>query len=307
MSNRIQRSMLILPVHNSRFVEKAHLRGADAVVLDLEDSVPSGEKERARGLVRPSLEVAGKGGADVLVRVNSDPALLQEDLDAAIYPGLHAVFLPKVEGADQVADIEGLIRKLEQDRGLEPGSVKIALHVETPLGILRMQEIAASGMRAESMSLGVDDYCLSLGIQPSDEALELVFPLTMMVVASRARGISPLGICGTVAEFTKLERFEESASRARDLGCSGAYCIHPDQVGILNRIFSPAPGKVSYAQRVVAAFEKGLEQGRAAVNLDGRMVDTPVYKQAKAILERVAAIQEVELRKAEALRGIRTT
>jgi citrate lyase subunit beta/citryl-CoA lyase len=162
-----------------------------------------------------------------------------------------------------------------------------------------MQEIAAAGLRAESVSLGVDDYCFSLGLEPSDEALELLFPMTMMVIACRARGISPLGIMGTVAEFTNLQRFEDAARRARDLGCSGAYCIHPDQVAILNRIFSPTPAQVIHARKVAAAFEEGLKQGKAAVNLAGRMVDTPVYKQAMLILERAAAVGEVERRKAK--------
>lgn len=301
MTSRVQRSMMILPVHNSRFVEKAYLRGADAIVLDLEDSVPPSEKEMARGLVRQAIGVAGKGGADVLVRVNPEASLLEADLEAAVRPGLHGIFLPKIETADQVTTVEAQILKLERDRGLESGSVKLALHVESPLGVLRMQEIAAAGLRAESMSLGVDDYCLSLGLEPTDDALELLFPITMMVLASRARGISPLGILGTVAEFTHLQRFEDAARRAKDLGCSGAYCIHPDQVAILNRVFSPPPSQVNQARKVAAAFEEGLKQGKAAVNLGGRMVDTPVYKQAMLILDRAAAIEEVERRKAEAL------
>lgn len=299
---RIQRSMLILPTHNSRFVEKAHLRGADAIVLDLEDSVPVTEKERARNLIRESIRAVKRGGADVLVRVNPEEPLLHLDLEAAVQPGVRAIFLPKVDTPQQVENVEVAILTLERERDLEEGSIKLALHVESPLGILNMREIAAVGARVESMSIGVDDYCFSLGIEPSDEGQELLLPLTMLVIACGAAGITPLGILGSVGEFSDLERFEDAAVRARNLGCKGAYCIHPSQVPILNRVFSPPPVQVDHAKRAVTAFEKGLEEGRAAVNLDGRMVDTPIYKRAKQILERAKAIEALERRKREALR-----
>jgi len=299
---RIQRSMLILPTHNSRFVEKAHLRDADAIVLDLEDSVPVTEKERARNLIRESIRAVKRGGADVLVRVNPEEPLLHLDLEAAVQPGVRAIFLPKVDSPQQVENVEVAILTLERERDLEEGSIKLALHVESPLGILNMREIAAVGARVESMSIGVDDYCFSLGIEPSDEGQELLLPLTMLVIACGAAGITPLGILGSVGEFSDLERFEDAAVRARNLGCKGAYCIHPSQVPILNRVFSPPPVQVDHAKRAVTAFEKGLEEGRAAVNLDGRMVDTPIYKRAKQILERAKAIEALERRKREALR-----
>lgn len=304
MTPHVQRSMLILPAHNLRFVEKAYLRGADAIVLDLEDSVPPGEKENARKLVREAMHLVGKGGADVLVRVNNAPAHLLDDIQAAVSPGLHGIFLPKVESPDQVADVEAAITELEREQSMEPGSVKLSLHVESPLGILNVKETAAAGSRAESMSLGVDDYCLHLGIEPSDDCTELIFPLTMMVIASKAYQISPLGILGTVAGFRDVEGFEKAAERGRNLGCSGAYCIHPNQVPILNRVFSPAPVKVDHARRAVAAFEEGVSQGKAAVSLDGRMVDTPIYKQARLLLDRAEAVEQVERRKAEALQKL---
>ncbi|MFH1115187.1 MAG: CoA ester lyase [Pseudomonadota bacterium] len=304
MSARVQRSMLMLPVNNRHFVEKAYLRGADAIVLDLEDALPPKEKDPARRLLKDAIVAAGRGGADVFVRINNDPGMLDPDLEAAVQPGLHGIFLPKVETGNQVSSVAERISKLENDRRIESGQVKLSLHVESPRGLLRLQEIAVASPRAESMSLGVDDYCLSLGIEPSEEGSELYFPLSMMAIICKAEGLNPMGIVGSVANFNDTVGFEQAAQRGREIGCTGALCIHPKQVHILNRVFSPVPEKLDWARRAVKAFEAGVEQGKAAVSLDGRMVDTPIYKQARLLLERAEAVEEIKNRKEKALREI---
>lgn len=301
METRIQRSLLILPVNVPRFVERACLRGADAIVLDLEDAVPPGEKLEARKLVKQSIVLAGRGGADVFVRVNNEPSLLDDDVEASVHQGLYGIFLPKVESQKDVLDLAAHIARLEHERGIEPGRIKLSLHIESPAALLRIQEIAAASRRIDSMSLGMDDYCLSLGVEPSTGGSELFFPLAMLATVCRATGLSAIGILGSVAGFRDLEGFEKAAEAGRQLGCTGAFCIHPDQVAILNRVFSPAAAKVEHARRVIEAFEEGLRKGRASVTLDDRMVDTPVYKQAKLALERAEAVAAVERRKADAI------
>jgi citrate lyase subunit beta / citryl-CoA lyase len=301
MKKSLQRSMMILPVHVRKFVEKSYLRGADAIVLDLEDSVPPVEKHEARKMLEDSVSIAGRGGADVLVRVNSEPTLLFDDLDASVIPGVHGIFLPKVDSAADVERVAKRLTELEHARGLEPGRIRISIHIESPAGLLALQAIAAASDRSESMSLGMDDYRLELGVEPSEDAIELLFPLAMVVTVCKATGISPLGILGSVAKVRDLDAFERAAERGRHMGCEGAFCVHPDQVSILNRVFSPSPRDVEHARRVVAAFEEGSKVGRAAVNLDGGMVDTPIYKRGQLVLHRVEAIAEVERRKAAAL------
>ncbi|MGD9819324.1 MAG: CoA ester lyase [Desulfomonilaceae bacterium] len=292
MSLKLQRSMLILPVNVQKFVEKAHARGADAIVLDLEDAVPDSEKKMSRLLVRESIEIAGRGGADVLVRINNDRSMIREDLEAAIYPGLSAIFMPKVEYPEQISELESLMGELEKARGFEVGSIKIAIHVESPLGLLNLKEIASSSKRAESISMGVDDYCLQMGVRPSEAAEELFFPLNMIAIVAHAYGTIPLGIFGSVADYNDLEKFRLSAQRAKNLGFSGAYCIHPGQLGILNEVFSPGKDEELWARRVVDCFEESARKGRASTSLDGRMVDTPIYKQALSILGTIKAIEE---------------
>jgi citrate lyase subunit beta/citryl-CoA lyase len=305
MTNQVRRSTLILPVNIQRFVEKAYLRGADAVMLDLEDAVPLKEKENARRLIKNSLLLASRGGAEVLVRVNKDPGLLPEDLSASVYLGLNGITLPKVESAEEVRSMEAQLAQLEAQRGLRAGAVGLDLLIETPRGILNLGEIVVASKRIKTVSLGPEDYCLEIGVEPSSEGIELSYALSTLVTVCKASGVKPMGVLGSIDEFRDLQKFEGAASRARQMGCEGASCIHPDQVEVLNRVFSPDPGKVEYARRVVEAFAEGLKRGTASVNVDGQMVDIPVYNRARLILHRAEAILEVERRKAEALARLR--
>jgi citrate lyase subunit beta / citryl-CoA lyase len=151
------------------------------------------------------------------------------------------------------------------------------------------------------MSIGVEDYCLELGVEPSADGLELLYPVAALVTICKAVGVQPTGLVGSIAGFRDLAVFEQAAQRARQLGCEGAGCIHPDQVTVLNRVFTPDPAKVEYARRVVEVFEDGVRRGTASVNLDGKMVDVPVYKRAQVIMARARLVAETEQRKADAL------
>lgn len=296
-----RRSSLILPVNQPRFVDRAHLRNADAIVLDLEDSVPPGEKASARRLIPEALRAVARGGGEVGVRVNNEAGLLADDIDGAVYPGLDTIAFPKVESAQQVQDVVSRIDALEKTRGLEPGHVRLSLAIETPRGLLAAREIAEASRRIATMSVGVEDYCLELGVEPSADGMELLYAVSTVVTICKAVGIQATGLLGSIAGFREIAVFEGAAQRARQLGCVGAGCIHPDQVVVLNRVFTPDAAKVAYAERVVAAFEEGVRQGTASVNVEGKMVDVPVYKRALVILDRARSVAETERRKTEAL------
>lgn len=297
----IRRSTLILPVNVPRFVEKAHLRGADAIMLDLEDAVPDNEKAGARRLVHEMIPLVARGGAEVLVRVNHRAGWLDEDVDAAVHPGVTGVCFPKAEAADEIMQLEAHVAELERRRGVAAGSVELAVLIETPRGLLNLEAIAAASPRVRTISLGPEDYCLSLDVEPSADGTELLYGVSKIVTVCKALGRIPHGLLGSIAGFRDLAAFERAALRAHDLGCEGASCIHPDQVGVLNRVFSPAPRNVQHARTVVEAFEEGLRRGTASVNVAGAMVDIPVYRRAKRVLEKAQAVVAVEQRKADAL------
>jgi len=296
----VSRATLILPVNVPRFVEKAHLRGADAIMLDLEDAVPLKEKDAARRLVHASLPLVARGGAEIFVRVNRDPATLAEDLDASIYPGLDGVCFPKTESAEEIEGLAAQIANLERIRGLAPGRIELALLIESPRGLLNLRAIAAASPRGRTIALGPEDYCLEIGVGPSADGAELRYPLSKVVTVCKAAGVAPMGLLGSIGEFRNLPAFERAAAGARDLGCVGASCIHPDQVAILHQVFSPPPEKIEYARKAAEAFEEGLRRGTASVSVAGAMVDTPVYVRARRILEYAEAIAAVEKRKADA-------
>ncbi len=304
MSFRVRRSSLILPVNIPRFIEKAHTRGADAIVLDLEDSVPPAEKASARKLVKAAIPLVARGGAEVAVRINNDPALISDDIDASVWPGLSSLSIPKVESAAELEHLVAHVERLERARGIPAGHVKLSVAIETPRGLLACETIATASPRIVTMGVGPEDYCLSLGVEPSADGIELLYGVARVVTVCSATGIQPVGLLGSVAGFRDLAAFEGAATRARSLGCEGAGCIHPEQVIVLNRVFSPDPQKVEYARRAAQAFEEGLRRGTASVNLDGKMVDVPVYRRAQLILERANAIAELERAKAEALRRL---
>ena len=292
----VRRSGLIMPVNNPRFVEKAADRGADAIILDLEDSVPPAEKSNARRLVREAIPIAGRGGADILVRINKPRELAVEDIDASVWPGLAGLALPKVESAAEIDALEALVEAKERERGLPVGSVAFRVSIETAQGVLRDEEIARSSRRIETLGIGTEDFTLDLGIEPTHEGWELFYAKARLVIVARAAGIAPVGLLGSVAEFTDLAAFERSAVRARELGYVGASGIHPAQIPILNRVFSPTEAQVAHARRVVEAYEAGVARGTASVALDGKMVDIPVVDRARLVLARAEAIAAREAR-----------
>src|SRR5580693_9074354 len=290
----VWRSMLFVPVTQRRFVESAARRGADAIILDLEDGVAASEKERARRLVPEAAEIVARGGADVVVRLNRPLRMTVRDLEAVIGPGVQAVALPKAESADHVRLVAEIIDELEAERGLAPGTTRMLAMVETAAAFFRIAEIARAHPRLVGLNLGAEDFALSAGILP--EAEGLFMPKQMAVFAARAAGIMPLGFIGTVAEFHDLDGFRQTIRRSRRLGFIGASVIHPSQIPILNEEFRPGAEEVDHARRVVAAYDKALAEGVGAVTVDGKMIDVPVVERARLLLEREAAIAAREAR-----------
>jgi citrate lyase subunit beta / citryl-CoA lyase len=291
----VWRSMLFVPVTARRFVEGAARRGADAIILDLEDAVAASEKERARTLVPEAAELVARGGADVVVRLNRPMRMTVRDLEAVIGPGVHAVALPKAESAQHVELVAEIIDELEAERGIPVGTTKMLAMVETCSAFFRINEIAKASPRLVALNLGAEDFATAAGMLP--EAEGLFMPKQMCVFAARAAGIMPMGFVGTVAEFHDLDGFRATVRRSRRLGFVGASVIHPSQVQILNEEFRPGAAEVEHARRVVGAYDKALAEGVGAVTVDGKMIDVPVVERAKLLLQREEAIAAREARK----------
>jgi citrate lyase subunit beta/citryl-CoA lyase len=293
----VRRSALFVPVNVSKFVEKAHARGADAVILDLEDSIPAAEKAAARALVRDAMRECAKGGADLLVRINKPFALTVADLDACVWPGLDGIVVPKAESAREIAVLDALIAEREQGRGMPVGGVQLSIIVESALGLYNAVEIALASSRIVSIALGSEDFTLDIEVEPSKTGQEYLYGKAQMIVVARLAGVQPLGIVGSIADYRDLDGMAAAIRHARQLGYMGASCIHPAQVGPLNAGFSPTAEEAAAARKVVAAFEAAVAEGRASVGVDGRMVDVPVVERARRFLARAAAIAAKDARK----------
>jgi len=296
--NLIRRSRLIMPANEKKYLEKAHMRNADAVVLDLEDSVPASEKVATRAVLKESIPVVGRGGSDVLVRVNHTEELLAGDVEASVWPGLDGIFFPKVETGDQVRDLDRLLTDLEQKRGIPPGHVKISVIAETLKGYLHVQEITGASDRIDSLSLGTEDFATNTGMAMTEDTYNAwLIPRMQIVFVARAYDKLPLNLVGSMAGFSDNVAFEKMAILSYKHGFLGSSCIHPGNVEILNRCFSPTEEAIDYSRKLIEAFERSLAAGRASAALDGKMIDYPHYEKAKQVLARSARIEALEAKK----------
>jgi citrate lyase subunit beta/citryl-CoA lyase len=282
----IWRSMLFVPAHVERFVERAHARGADACVLDLEDSVPLALKDVARAAVSNAAKAITARGTPVLVRINQPWDIAAPDIDAAIGPDVSALVLPKVNDAATVIAVAERIDRLEAQRGLPAGHTRLIALIEDVQALPALDDIAHSTPRMLGMMLGPEDFSASAGMAPVREALML--PNQMVQFACRRAGILPFGFPGSIADYGDAEAFAQTIRLARQLGFVGGLCIHPTQVAVMNTGFSPSEDDIAHARGAIEAFEAAEREGRGAAEYRSKMVDLPVVVRARETLRRAA-------------------
>jgi citrate lyase subunit beta / citryl-CoA lyase len=281
-----RRTQLFVPGNKPSFLPKAAASGADAVILDLEDSVPPAARPDARaGLTDAVASLRGSAGQSVLVRVNADVDLAR-DVEAAVTAGADGVLVPKVEDPERVRLVDALVSSAERACGRPRGTVEVQLLVETPRGLLRVSDIADAGARTTALMLGTEDLAAELEVDPADEQFDLRWAHGLVLCAARAHGLAPYGLLRSLAEFRDLPALARDARAARAFGYVGALCIHPAQVPVLADAFSPSAEQLAHAQRVLDALAEDERNGTAAVSVDGRMVDTPMATRARRLLAR---------------------
>ena len=291
----VWRSLMYVPVNVEKYVEKAHTRGADCIQLDLEDSVPAAEKNAARKLVPAAAKRVRRGGGDVVVRINSPFEITSKDLEFSVCADVDGIAITKVQSADHVKRIDDHISGLEAKRGLRPGHTRLIAMIETPAAFFQMPAIAQSSARLAAMNIGGEDFALENGMEPTEETL--LMPKQQMIFAARSGGLMPLGFIASVAAFGDWDAFGKMVRRSRQFGFMGAGCIHPGQVPIVNREYSPSAEEAAYARCVIEENAKAQAAGRASFALDGKMIDVPVVVRAQRLLERLAAIEARDARK----------
>ncbi len=270
--------MLFVPAIARTRWEKAHTRGADAIIVDLEDSAQPEAKAEARTAVTAAVSTLAANGATATVRVNNDPKHLEADVEAAVTRGLAAIILPKVERPEEVEELAALLDATEYERGLERLTVKLIAVIESPLALERVREIA-NGPRLIGISLGSEDFALSLGRPPAPLSLGLA--AQTIAYAASARGLMGIGMATSIANFTDLDAFAAEARRSHAMGLTGAMCIHPNQVPVLNECFGASEADLAEARGILAAWD---QRSGGVVSHNGKMIDQPVVERARRLL-----------------------
>ena len=282
------RSLLYVPVNVPRFVDKAHARGADGIILDLEDSIPPAKKADARLMVQEAAAKVASHGTDVLVRINRPIGIAVRDIEASVGPHVTALFLPKIRDAGHVQLLAELVSEVEAARGMVRGHTRLIAMVETADAFFYMHDIAKASSRLASIVLGGEDFALDVGFVP--DPLVFQYPKQQALIAARAAGLTPMGLIGTVADYSDNDAFLQVVRNSARFGYEGASCIHPQNVAMLNLGFSPDPAQVEYARRLVDEDAKHAAAGRGSWELDGKMIDIPVVERAKRLIARAERI-----------------
>jgi citrate lyase subunit beta / citryl-CoA lyase len=285
----VWRSILYVPGNVPKFIDRAHERGADCVLVDLEDSVQPAQKQEARAMLGATIAKVARGGADVAVRINRPLRMTIPDLEAAVQPGVSALFVTKTESVQHLKLLDEVVSDLERERGLEVGSIGFGAMIEHPRALSHLHDIAEHGPRLIGMMLGGEDFALETGSIPGDETLEL--PKRLVAFAAQAFDVPMIGILGTVADYSDPEAYAKSAERAARFGFSGGTCIHPGLVAALNAAFTPTAEAVAYARKLIEADARAASEGRGSFQVDGKMIDIPVIERARKLIARADAIQ----------------
>ncbi|HEX7096187.1 MAG TPA: CoA ester lyase [Acidimicrobiales bacterium] len=284
------RSALFVPAGREDFLTRAADRGADAVILDLEDSVSAAGKERAREAAGEWIAARGEAARPVVcVRVNAlDDGVLAEDLEHVVQPALRAVLVPKIRHEDDVRAVAEELAYYEGRRGMPLGTVRIWPLVETVDAVQRAAAIASASPRVAYMGGGSSaggDLARELNFEWSPDGLETLYVRSKVLVDVRAAGV-PNPVSGLVTDIDDIDVVRQFAAQARRLGYEGMMVIHPSHVAIANEVFAATAEQLREARAILDALASAEREGVAAVVVDGRMVDTAMARSAAELLER---------------------
>ena len=279
------RSMLYVPASSQRFIAKAHERGADAIILDLEDSVAPSEKEKARAGLGEAVPAVSRSGAKVLVRINSSEDMMLTDAEAACRAGAFGLFVSKTSHPNLLERLDSRLQEIENAMPQRQKTVLVPM-IEDPGAVLNARAIAGATSRVFGLITGSEDLATAIGAEPTSEALRV--PKILVHLAAKAAGVLSFGFVFSQTHFRDLAGVASAAREARSFGFDGATCVHPSAIPILNETFSPSAEEIARATRMVAAYAQSLAAGKGACVFEGKMIDVPMVARARALLAKQA-------------------
>lgn len=282
------RVALFAPGLNEKVMTKALASDADAVILDLEDSVPLAAKAAARALVAKTIDARTSGGPAIHVRVNdATTEFLAEDLAAIVRPGLDAILLPKAETAEEVQRVAATIDRGEAAHKMKPGSVALILMIESALGIHRCYDLIKASPRVAATCIGSardGDLQTDLGCSWSIEGTELLYARSKLLLDTRAAGSDILPLDGVFSDLNDEQGLIQDSRLSARIGYAGRTVIHPKQIAPVRQAYAVPPDEAAYYEKVVSEFQAAEKSGVAAIAVDGKLVDYAMYQRAKRVL-----------------------
>lgn len=276
------RSWMFVPGNNEKHLRKVKDLTADVIIYDLEDAVPDERKASARVQVKET--IASRSEKVNFVRVNAlDTRYFIDDINGIMTEHLSGIMLPKVNSREDILIAAYLLGQLEEKHQLPKGGLAIVPLIETAKGLENASDIAKASERVLCLSFGAEDYTLDLNIEPANAEEALTYARSKLVVASKAAD-KEAPIDSVYTDFHNEAGLEQAALASKRYGFQGKLLIHPKQIDIVNRVFSPTDEQIAEAKRIVELYEASLQKGEGAVQLDGKMIDVPIAERAKRIL-----------------------
>jgi citrate lyase subunit beta/citryl-CoA lyase len=278
---RLRRSRLYLPGNEPKFFTNAGLHKPDGIILDLEDSVASSEKDAAQLLIRNALRSVDFYGSEKMVRINQLPAGL-DDIRFIVPHNVQVILIPKCESARQVIEVENKVEHIKKEFNVK-NNIFLMPIIESALGVIKAYEIASSSKNICALTIGLEDYTLDIGTQRTLEGKESFFARSMVVNAAKAADVQAIDT--VFSDVADMDGLKQSVLEAKSLGFEGKGCIHPRQIPVVHEGFAPTPAEINKAQKIVTAFEEAKKHGLGVVSLGSKMIDAPVVKRALRIIE----------------------
>jgi citrate lyase subunit beta/citryl-CoA lyase len=278
------RSWLYVPGSSGDRLHRAGQRGADALIVDLEDAVAPAEKEPARSAVAAWLHDSPAVDGEIWVRVNTGQLGLA-DANAVVSPRLSGICAPKVESRDELEALDAVLHAAERENGLAAGSIAVCPLVESATGLEALRAIVRAP-RVRVLQIGEIDLAADLGLSPQPGGVELLAIRIQVVVACRAAGLAaPMGAVSP--NFRDLDAFREDSKLLQRLGFWGRACIHPAQIAVVHELSAPSAAEVAAAEKVLELFDDALARGQgAALDEHGQMLDEATVRAARSVLAR---------------------
>ncbi|MBI5376344.1 MAG: CoA ester lyase [Candidatus Schekmanbacteria bacterium] len=280
---RLRRTMLYIPGSSDKMIQKSIGLEADSLIIDLEDAVAPAQKDAARATVAEALKNIDFGEKEKNVRINAlGTPYGKEDIKAVVKARPHGIVIPKVNMADDVIAVEVLVKEAELEAGIKEGSTNLHAMIESPKSIVNIDSIALSSKRLKALLFGAADYTKEMTGRITLERLEAVYPLSRIVIAARVAGIDAID-----SPFFNIKDEEGLVKHTQfvvNLGFDGKSCIHPAQIGPVNKLFSPTENEIERAKKIIDAYEIAKQQGKGAIEVDGELIEQLHVDSAKRVL-----------------------